>query len=359
MRSLLSAVLCTAGLLWVPGAARGDDAVAALIQQGHWKQVRAIAQARIKAGPEDPEANFLMGRMLLRWGDLNAALPHAEKAVKLAPQNPEYHWLLAEALGQQAQRANVFRQIGLARRFRSEAETVLKLNPRHIEAHYGMMIYYLKAPGIVGGDKKKAYAEADEIMKIDKAKGYLALVRLAQEEQQPQKVEELYRKAVEADPKLYDAHVGLVNVYANASPRNAAAAETHARQALTIEPKRVSGYTGLAWALVAQRRWSELETTLADAEKTIPDDLAPYFVAAQTLLRDGQDFPRSERYFRKYLSQEREAGAPTHAVTHWQLGLLLEKAGRKPEAIAAMETALRLDGSLEPAKKDLKRLKSA
>ena len=221
-------------------------------------------------------------------------MPYAEKAVKLAPQNAEYHWLLAELLGQQAQRANVFRQIGLARRFRSEAETVLKLNPRHIEAHYGMMIYYLKAPGIVGGDKKKAYAEADEVAKIDKASGYLALVRLAQEEQQPQKLEELYRKAVEADPDRYEAHMGLVNV-TNAEPRNAVAAETHARRALAIDPRRVPGYTALAWALVAQRRWSDLEATLAGAEKMIPDDLTPYFVAAQTLLRDGQDFPRAEQ----------------------------------------------------------------
>jgi hypothetical protein len=39
------------------------------------------------------------------------------------------------------------------------------------------------------------------------------------------------------------------------------------------------------------------------------------------------------------------------------LGLALEKQGRKPEAIAALETAVRMDGSFEPAKKDLKRLK--
>ena len=357
MRAFRTFVLCATSLVLLPGAARADDAVAVLMQQGRWKQVRAIAQARIKAGPDNPEANYLMGRVYMRWGEENTAMPYAEKAVKLAPQNAEHHWLLAELVGQQAQRANVFKQIGLARRFRSEAETVLKLDPRHVEGHYGMMIYYLKAPGIVGGDKKKAHAEADEIMKIDKAKGYLALIRLAQEEQQPQKVEELYLKAVEADPKCYDAHVGLVNVYANAQARNAAAAETHARQAIAIEPKRVSGYSGLAWALVAQKRWSELEATLAAAEKIIPDDLAPYFVAAQALLRDGQDFPRAEQYFRKYLSQEREAGAPTHAVAHWRLGQLLEKAGRKPEAIAAMETAVRLDASLEPARKDLKRLK--
>ena len=133
-----SVVLCTS-LVLLPGAARADDAIAVLMQQGRWKQVRAIAQARIKAGPESPEANYLMGRVYMRWGDESSAMPDAEKAVKLAPQNAEHHWLLAELVGQQAQRANVFKQIGLARRFRSEAETVLKLDPRHVEGHYGMM----------------------------------------------------------------------------------------------------------------------------------------------------------------------------------------------------------------------------
>lgn len=357
MRLISRAVLMAAGLLLIPAAARGDAVTAALMEQGHWKQMRTIAQTRLKTSADDPEANYLMGSVLLKWGDSAAAMPYAEKAVARAAQSPDYHWLLAQIVGDQAERASVFKQIGLARRFRSETETVLRLSPQHVEAHYGMMIYYFKAPGVVGGDKKKAYAEADAIMKIDRAKGYMALVRLAQEEQQRQKLEELYTQALVANPKTYDAHIGLFNVNANAQSRNVAAAEGHARAAIALDPKRVSGYSGLAWALVAQQRWADLESTLADAERAVPDDSVPYYVAALALFRDGEDCPRAERYFRKYLSQEREAGQPTHAVTQWRLGLLLEKAGRKAEAVAAMEAAVKGDPSLEPAKKDLKRLK--
>ena len=79
------------------------------------------------------------------------------------------------------------------------------------------MIYYFKAPGIVGGDKKKAYAEAEGIGKIDRAKGYIAQVRLAQEEKQLGKIEALYKQANEADPKLVDAYAGLINIAANAN----------------------------------------------------------------------------------------------------------------------------------------------
>jgi hypothetical protein len=45
-------------------------------------------------------------------------------------------------------------------------------------------------------------------------------------------------------------------------------------------------------------------------------------------------------------------------VAHWRLGLILEKAGRKPEAVAELQTATLLDPKFEQAQKDLKRLKA-
>jgi tetratricopeptide (TPR) repeat protein len=238
MRIALAVLVGTVGFVLSGAGAQAQESAAVLMQQKHWKRVRAIAQAKLRTSPDDPEANFLMSRVLLAWNDPGAALPFAEKAVKLAPQNAEYHWALAEAVGTEAERANLFRQIGLARRFRSEAETVLKLDPKHVEAHFGMMIYYLKAPGIVGGDKKKAYAEAEVIGKIDRAKGYFAQVRLAQEEQRRDKIDGLYKNAIEADPKFVDAYVGLIGITSNAG--NVADTERYARQVLSIDPKRVT-----------------------------------------------------------------------------------------------------------------------
>ena len=49
--------------------------------------------------------------------------------------------------------------------------------------------------------------------------------------------------------------------------------------------------------------------------------------------------------------------APLLAGAHWSLGLVYEKEGRKQDAIAELETSLRLKPDFEPAQKDLKRLK--
>ena len=355
MRSAAATVLLATGFAMFATIVSADDPPTLLMQQKHWKRVRAVAQAKLKTSPDDPEGNYLMSRVLMAWNDSNAALPYAERAVTLSPQNAEYHWALAQIVGNQAEKANVFRQIGLARRFRSETETVLKLDPKHVEAHYGMMMYYFKAPGIVGGDKKKAYAEAEEIGKIDRAKGYLAQVKLAQEDKQPEKVAALYKQANEADPKLVDAYVGLINIAATAN--NVSEVERLSRQLLTIEPKRTNGYSGLAWSFVKQKHWSDLDTILGEADAAVPDNQVPYYIAANALLASKDDLPRAERYLRKYLSQEAEAESPSHAAARWRLGLVLEQQGRKTEAISEIEAALKADASIEPARKDLKRLK--
>jgi tetratricopeptide (TPR) repeat protein len=103
-------------------------------------------------------------------------------------------------------------------------------------------------------------------------------------------------------------------------------------------------------------KWSELEATLAASEKNVPDNLVCYYRAANTLLNIGKELTRAEGYFRKYLTQEPEPNAASHAATHWRLGLVLEKQGRKADAMAELQTALKMDPN-SPAKADLKRLK--
>jgi Flp pilus assembly protein TadD len=48
--------------------------------------------------------------------------------------------------------------------------------------------------------------------------------------------------------------------------------------------------------------------------------------------------------------------APENGSTHWRLGRVLERTGKKNEARASYKEALRLDPMLEGAKKDLERL---
>ena len=103
----------------------------------------------------------------------------------------------------------------------------------------------------------------------------------------------------------------------------------------------------------------DFEAALARAEAAIPDDLSPYFAAGNTMMVHKIDLPRAETYLKKYLNETREpeAQSPPPAMAHRCLGLLYENEGRKSDAIAELQTALRLKPDFEAAKQDLKRLK--
>jgi tetratricopeptide (TPR) repeat protein len=63
--------------------------------------------------------------------------------------------------------------------------------------------------------------------------------------------------------------------------------------------------------------------------------------------------------FDRFLSLDAPKDGPTHADARWRKGLLLEKLGRAPAAIAEYREALRTDPRHRGAKRELERLKAA
>jgi cytochrome c-type biogenesis protein CcmH/NrfG len=135
-----------------------------LAEHGHWKRLKALIEPRAAANPTDAEAQWLLARVRLQFRDPEGSLAAAEKSVALDGKNVEYRWQLAQAVGEMASNASIFKQPGLAKRFKREVEAALALNPKHTASLIGLMEFYYRAPGIVGGDKKKAEAIPDQIM---------------------------------------------------------------------------------------------------------------------------------------------------------------------------------------------------
>jgi tetratricopeptide (TPR) repeat protein len=226
-----------------------------------------------------------------------------------------------------------------------------------MEAHEGLTEFFSIAPGLAGGNDKRAYALAESLVRIDPARGRLTQATILFRDKQEARGEEALRQALAADPNSYRVRMTLVRFFANDTRRKWGEAEEHAKAALAISPGRIAAYVALAGLYAHLERWEDLDRILAEAERALPDNLTPHYQAARTLLDDNREHARAERLLRKYLAREPEIGAPTIAHAHWRLGLVIEKQGRKPEALAEVQTALRLKPDLDDAKKDLKRLK--
>ncbi len=302
-------------LLLVPSLVLAQDTDAAkLIAAGHWKRARAIVERRIHQDPRDPEASFLLSQVRYAFGDVTSPLDLAADAVRLDPGVARYHRQLAEVQGILAQRANIFQQIGIARRFRREIDAALALDPNDVQALRDLLEYYVVAPGIVGGDLRKAADVARRIAAIDPAEGLLAEARIAGSRDDAPRAAALLRRAAALRPPSYKALATLAAFDLAPAHRDDAAAESLARQAIALDPDRSAAWAVLAQVYAARPDFTSLDRTLDDAARAVPDDPLPCYRAAEILLAAGRDPSRAERYLRIYLSQEPEGGQPTAAA---------------------------------------------
>ena len=352
--ALLGLALLGLGLRPASALAGADDP-AALIEAGHWKQARALLEPKLASDPNDAETVYLMSRVRVAFRDLAGAQKLAEQAVAHDGKNARYHEQLAMVFGEQAQAAGAMKAFGLVRRFRKEAEAAVALDPKSFDAQTGLMQFFQQAPGMMGGDKKKARAKADEILALDPVEGHLAHAELALASKDSTAAFEHLKKAVEADPASIQARLNLAGRLA--AMRRYDEAVVEAREAQKLDSRRSGGYTVLAQLAAQQGRMTDLDQVLQQAEANVPDNRSAFYQAGRILLTENKELPRAEKYFRHYLEQEPEGNTPSLAHAHWRLGLVLEKEGRSNDAVAELESALKLKPDLDEAKKDLKRVK--
>lgn len=295
-----------------------------LIETGHWKQARSIVERRLRETPQDPNLIFLQSQIRNAFGDRATPLSLAEKAVSLASGVARYHRQLAEVQGVMAQHANAFQQLLLSRRFRKEIDAAIAIDPRDLQAQRDLMEFYLLAPGIAGGDLKRAEATAQTIASIDAAEGLSAKARIAAYRKDYSQAEALTERAAEAKPPSYKRWIALAQFHMAPEHPNETAAESAARKALSLDASRVDAYAILAPIYAGRGDWTTLDGILDTAARAVPDDAAPYYRAAERLLARGTDPARAERYLRVYLSQEPEGNQPNAADANRKLAQAVE-----------------------------------
>jgi tetratricopeptide (TPR) repeat protein len=325
-----------------------------LIAEGHWKRARTIVEATTHGNPQDALSCFLMSQIKAAFGDRQAPLPLAEKAVALDARTAKYHRQVAEVIGMMAESSGAFSQFLMAHRFSREIHLALELDGKDLQAWRDLEEFYLLAPAIAGGSRNDARNTAHTIARLDPVAGFLAEARLAEAEKLPEKARERYRRAVEAAPSNYHALIALAQFDLGRGHENLDEAAREAAEAVRIDGARAEAYAVLAEVFAARSDWTNLDHVLESAERTAPDDFLPFYRAGERLLAAASDLRRAESYFRKYLSQDPEGNTPSHAEAHWKLGQVLAKLSRPVDALAEWREAARLDPD-SPARAELRR----
>ena len=161
------------------------------------------------------------------------------------------------------------------------------------------------APGIAGGGVDKAQAQAVKIAELDAMRGYIARGMIADHEKKPKEAEAAYRKAMETDQFGVQGPIALASFFAR------------------------------------QKRWPEARAIFERRVAADPNDAFALYQLGRLSLLSGEEMEKGLALFDRFLSLDAPKDGPTHADARWRKGLLLEKLGRTPAAIAEYREALK------------------
>lgn len=303
-------------LFVAPGAFAGVPEVQALLK-ARSPSALAAAEALVKAEPKNGSAWVALTQARVYAKRNEKAVEAGERAVELAPNDPQAHLWLGNALGNRIGEVGMIGKMSLAPDLRDAFERAVKLDPTLIEARYALVEFYLQAPSAIGGGIDKARAQANAIGKYDRVRGLTSQARIAMHEKKTPQAIGFLESAVALKPADDTLRLQLIVLYQ--------------------EAKR--------WpdAYAAIKKW------IAEAPKSNKAQYQLGRLAAES----GRYLDEGEAGLRAYLKMPRGADDPKPQNARYRLGQVLAKAGRKDEARVEFQAALKLDPKMKEAKEAL------
>jgi len=229
-----------------------------------------------------------------------------EKAVAANPKQSNYHFWLGNAYGSQAVKASMVSQVSLAKKTLAEFEKAVQLDPNNIEARFGLIDYYMRAPAFMGGGQDKALAQAAEVKKRESLAGHRAYARIYMRQEKKDLANKELIEAVREQPTSAKAHFFLGNFLLNEKQY----------------PSAIHEYEQAV----------KLDSTF----------MPPWLRLGQAIAQGGTNFARGEEVIRKYLTYKPNFDEAQHLAAWFWLGQIYEKQGKRDAARAAYANAAKL-----------------
>jgi tetratricopeptide (TPR) repeat protein len=277
----------------------------------------AAAEALTKATPNDANAWVLLTRARVEAEQYEKAIAAGEKATALGPKNAQAFYWLGNAYGNRIGDVGMLSKMTMAPKLRDAFEQAVKLDPALIDARSSLIEFYLQAPGAIGGGIDKARAQATAIAKYDRVKGLMAQARIAIHEEKPAEALKAYETAYALKPNDPQLRVSLIMLYQKS------------------------------------KRWKDAYALAKQWTVEAPKQAKPWYQIGRLAAESGQYLAEGEAALRTYLKLGRETGDPEPKHAHYRLGQVLAKAGRKDEARAELQAALKIDAKFKEAKEAL------
>ncbi len=289
-----------------------------LYESKNYAQADKLLKAIKEEEMDYATGQYYLGRIAFDQKKYEDAADFFEAATEAKGGNvSEYFTWLGNTYGTIAEEANVFRQGILAPKMKNAWEKAIALDPKNLEARFSLIQYYTQAPSIMGGSMERAKEMARQITSISPVQGHRSMGNLLLKEKSFDAAEMEYVEMVRLEPALTPI---LGNFY------------------------------------LSQKRFDKAFALFDGGLKKNPEDMLTAYQLGKTCAVSGQRLDQGEELLTKYLAYTPKQNEPSHAAANMRLAQIYEKRGKKSEAKAKYETALKQDNSLQEAKEGLSRV---
>ena len=199
------------------------DKAEKLYKQEKFDQAKVLFESYLKINPTSYKTVEYLGDIAGHQKKWDEAIKHY-KILKLQfPKTANYFYKFGGAMGMKAKSVNKFKALAMIDEIESSFLTAARLDSKHVESRWALVMLYIELPGIVGGSEKKAIKYADELMELSKVDGYLAKGYIDEYFKRYKKAEVYYLKAHEIGnskttfQKLYNLYLNKLKDKTKAS----------------------------------------------------------------------------------------------------------------------------------------------
>ena len=184
-----------------------------LYTQKKYNEAEKVFKEHLKSQPNHSKTIEYLGDIAGVQKNWDEAISNYKKLKNSFPKNATYWYKYGGAMGMKAKTANKFKALGMIDEVEASFLTAAKLDEKHIEARWALVMLYLELPAIIGGSEKKSQLYASELMTLSKVDGYLAKGYIDVYFSRYTKAEINYKKAYEIGSskttfeKLYDLYL--------------------------------------------------------------------------------------------------------------------------------------------------------
>ncbi len=177
-----------------------------LFKQENFRSAKPLFEKHLDAHPDDRQTIEYLGDIAGYEKEWDDAMDYYERLVDLDESSANYHFKYGGALGMKALSISKIRAATYIGDIKEHFEAAAKLDPKHIEARWALVEFYIQLPGIIGGSEAKSIKYANQLLAISPVDGYLANGYIAEYSGRPGDAENFYKKAIEigGSPHTYE-----------------------------------------------------------------------------------------------------------------------------------------------------------